>query len=347
MRVLIRADGDANLGSGHVMRMLALAEHISNAGGKACFASLVLDNQLEQRVLSKGIDVVRGSGRPGLEEDFRWVLDQAAGCGADWVVADGYCFAETFQEGIKAVGLRLLVMDDYGHSRRYSADIVLNQSAAANALLYANRGDHTRLLLGPRYALLRSEFTACHPPFAAVPERAHRVLVTMGGADPVEATPRVLDALAEIEDPAMQVRVVLGASNPKAALIAESARDPRCEFLTAVDDMVESMRWADLAIAAGGTTASELCSVGVPTMLLILAENQEGVARGLSQEGACENLGWFNRIDSRTLAARIDALCGAPKRRSEMARRGRSLVDGRGCARVCDAMRAIGDGGRR
>jgi UDP-2,4-diacetamido-2,4,6-trideoxy-beta-L-altropyranose hydrolase len=338
VRVLIRADGTSAMGTGHVMRMIALADKIRGAGGEACLAAAALDEALERRAGSHGIEVVRGDFVPGSGEDGRWVAKLAAEREIGWVAADGYAFGERFQEAARERGARLLLADDYGHSARYTAEIVLNQNLSADERVYVNRAAQTRLLLGPRYALIRSEFLVRRPDPPPVAECARRILVTMGGADPDNATEKILDALGRVTDPELLARVVIGPSNPNAELLARGTDDPRIELVPARDAMVELMLWADLAVAGAGITTHELCFMGVPSMLVVLADNQLEVSRTLDHEGAGENLGWHYELDVADVAGRIAELCSSPERRREMIARGRGMVDGLGSARVLEAM---------
>ncbi len=338
MQVLIRADGAGAMGTGHVMRMIALADGVQSEGGRVHLASASLDETLEQRLAARDISISRHGVEPGSKEDAEWVAREAAALEADWVAADGYAFDATYQETLREQGVRLLLVDDYGHCRRYCADAVLNQNLSADESLYRDRDEHTRLLLGPKYALIRSEFLRQRPSDIEVARKARRLLVTMGGADPDDATGTIVAALERLEDPELRVRVIVGrADSPAANHIARLA-DRRFEALPAGNRMAEWMSWADLAIAAGGTTTAELCFMEVPALLVVLAENQRGVAAGLQKEGVSEVLGWHHELVHDQVARRVADLAASPDRRREMIERGRQRVDGRGATRIIAAM---------
>jgi spore coat polysaccharide biosynthesis predicted glycosyltransferase SpsG len=101
------------------------------------------------------------------------------------------------------------------------------------------------------------------------------------------------------------------------------------------------MQWADIAIAGAGITTYELCFMGVPTLLVTLAENQIGVARGMQEEGVCVDLGREQELDTDVMANRLRQLSGSPEERLRMSSRGREVVDGRGGARVIEAMAQV------
>jgi spore coat polysaccharide biosynthesis predicted glycosyltransferase SpsG len=312
VRIVACADGDRRIGYGHVMRVLALAEAVIAAGGAAWLSAGRLDAWLALRARTCGVPVERRGGGGGA----RRVIALARAVRADWVVADSYRFGHRFQEALRRAGLRVLLLDDYGHAQRYSAELVLNPNASASARLYRRRSPRSRLLLGPRYALLRPEFGRARRRRAIAP-LATRILVTLGGSDARVATRTVISAL---DDPRLQVRVL-------------SRAQP-------AQDMARHMAWADIAIAGAGTTALELCRMGVPALLVVMADNQRPGARALHRHGAAISLGWHARLSIAMLRRRIGQLCADPRARSALARRGRRLVDGKGAARVLAAMGA-------
>ena len=153
--LLVRADGSAAIGAGHVMRCLALAPAWQDAGGDVTFAASSLGDTLRRRLIDEGVRVVDLDAPPGSRLDTEATVHHARQAGADWVVADGYDFDAAYQRCVHESGLKLLVLDDYGHAEHYHADLVLNLNLDAEESLYAHRDPATQLLLGTRYALLR------------------------------------------------------------------------------------------------------------------------------------------------------------------------------------------------
>jgi spore coat polysaccharide biosynthesis predicted glycosyltransferase SpsG len=135
------------------------------------------------RLTAEGMEITRISARPGTTEDAQRTAIIAQQKGAAWVVADGYHFDAEYQRVIKHSGLRMLLVDDYGHAGHYYSDVVLNQNISANESLYANREPYTRLLLGVRFALLRREFLPWRGWQRETRPVAHKVLITLGGGD--------------------------------------------------------------------------------------------------------------------------------------------------------------------
>jgi UDP-2,4-diacetamido-2,4,6-trideoxy-beta-L-altropyranose hydrolase len=337
--LLVRADAAVTSGTGHVMRCLALAQAWQHAGGDVIFAMAQSTVAIQERLRSEPVKVVAIHGVPGTAEDMQQTIDAALLHKAEWLVVDGYHFDAHYVSELQNV-LSLLVIDDNGELESYSSELVLNQNVHARAEMYAKRAPRTRLLLGPRYALLRNEFTAYRNWARKVPERGTRVLVTMGGSDPKDLTPRILSALADLSIDDLQIRVVVGGSAENRSDVAEKAgRFPgRVEVMSNVPIMAGLMAWADLAIAGAGTTCWEMCLLGVPAILVVVAENQRFIAWHLARIGAAVNAGPAELIDCSFLSQMVAELLDNRDRRLQMSQSARQLVDGKGRERVLGMM---------
>lgn len=324
--LLIRADASPRMGTGHVMRCLAMAQFWQRRGGQLLFAQAETTHSLTQRLRRDSIKTIPLIATPGTEADATQTAKLALDNKALWVVADGYSFGGAWQRQIKDAGLRLCILDDYGHADRYWADFILNQNLDANPRLYVQRAPYTRLLLGARYALLRDQFDAWrnwHREIAAV---ARNVLVTLGGTDPDNVTSTVIEWLIGLD---VEAKVVVSGSNPRCEILrAKIARMKNIELIVDTNIMPELMAWADVAVAAGGTTSWELAFMGLPCLLLELAENQSSVVNSLDAHGiAC-------KTKPETVAPALASLLADSDRRQFMSQRGRQLIDGRGGGRV-------------
>ncbi len=193
--LVLRTDASVAIGTGHVMRCLALAQAWGDAGGRAIFAMAQATPAVEQRLRNEGFEVARVEAQVGSVADAEETASLADAQGASWVVVDGYEFGAEYQANLKGRSMKVLFIDDNGHAAHYSADLVLNQNLHANEELYRSRELSTRLLLGPRFALLRREFTAWRGWRRVVPVVARKVLVTMGGSDPDNFTRKAVDEL--------------------------------------------------------------------------------------------------------------------------------------------------------
>ncbi len=328
--LLIRADADPRMGTGHVMRCLALAQCWIDNVGPVTLAAHRLPDGLRDRLVSDGVTVRMVS------EDIADTVALAKELSAAVVVLDGYHFTGDDERVLHEAGFPVLALDDYGHTTHTHATWVLNQNLGASEETYAERGPHTKLLLGSRYAMLRREFVAAvtHQRTCAV--RADNVLVTMGGADPDNVTADVLRALAWSSQGAQHMRVVVGGSNPHATTLEAIARaDPlRITLLRNVADMPSLMAWADLAVTAGGTTCWELAAFGVPVAVVTIAENQVAVAAAVAAAGVGFDLGWPGTLRRDETIALLDCLIEDRETREMMSAAGRTAVDGWGVSRV-------------
>jgi UDP-2,4-diacetamido-2,4,6-trideoxy-beta-L-altropyranose hydrolase len=333
--LLIRADASVRIGTGHVMRCLALAQAWQDGGGEAHFALADAPPAAAGRLEAEGLRLHRVAADAGGAEDAREVVRLARRVGAAWLVLDGYHFPAQYQEAVKGSGLRLLVIDDYGHAGRYAADLILNQNLYAEGRLYEGRAPGSRLLLGPRYALLRREFLKWSGWKRSVPEVARTALVTLGGADAGNVTGQVLRALRAIRQGPFEAVVLVGPGNPNRRELEEAVRgDRRVSLAVNAPDVARLMAWADVAVSAAGSTCYELLFMGLPALALVLADNQAPVADALERHGLGESAGWGDRLDVGAMADLLSAFLNDSRRRSAMAERGRAWVDGRGGGRV-------------
>jgi UDP-2,4-diacetamido-2,4,6-trideoxy-beta-L-altropyranose hydrolase len=340
--LILRADASAQIGTGHVMRCLALAQAWQARGGTAHFVcSAALPVALSERLRNEGATLATLAATPGSADDTTGVTALAHDLAAQWVAVDGYHFDAAYQRRIAGAGLKTIFLDDHGHAAHYSADLVLNQNAYAEAKTYTQRDLHTRLLLGSRYALLRSEFWPWRGRQRQVNPEVRRVLVTLGGADPENVTLRVIRAFAQIRQPELELTVIVGASNPHHAALADAAaRSPHTvRMLRNVTDMPALMAEADLAVTASGSTCWELLFMGLPALLIEIADNQRPVAQSLAELDVGVRLGWHAELDLERMHAAFAVLLHDPARRQAMAARGQQLVDGYGGARVVQQLR--------
>jgi len=338
MKLLLRADASSAIGTGHVMRSLALAQAWSERGGEALFATAVCTPALVERLGAEGLEQHALQVRPGSAEDARATIRLARRHGARWVALDGYHFGPTFQADLRAAGLRVLLFDDEARAATYEADLLLNQNLHATPRDYDRRSGAARLLLGSQYALLRREFRRTEPVWREPLARARRLLVTLGGADPGNATERVLRALARLRIPQLEVLCLAGAANPHHESLLRLAQPPRMRVERSTEDMPACMAWADLAISAAGTTSWELCYMGLPTITLVLADNQARIAASLAERGVVLSLGRAEDIGAGALERTIGEAVEDQQLRRTLARQARALVDGRGAERVVAAL---------
>jgi UDP-2,4-diacetamido-2,4,6-trideoxy-beta-L-altropyranose hydrolase len=321
------------------MRCIALAQVWQDAGGQAVFAMADATTAVEER-LREEFEVVRAIAQPGTGADAQGTAELAHHYGASWLVVDGYQFGAEYQAILKSCGLKILFIDDNGHAQHYSADFVLNQNPHASENFYSSRDASTRLMLGPRFAMLRREFTPWRGWNREIPQIARRVLVTMGGSDPDNVTERVLRTILAV--PSLNATVVVGGSNPHLPQLRElvAGAQQNVQLVENVPNMPELMAKTDVAVSGAGTTSLEMCFLGLPPLLIVLADNQRSAAGELNRRGTAINLGEGRDLQPCTLLPHLTRLVNSPDTRKAMSERGRELVDGYGAERVLRALRA-------
>lgn len=330
--LVIRADAGPAIGTGHVMRCLALAAGFRTATSGAARVRFISSEELppslktrlaDERCESSVVEAPRAS-------DADVTARAAKDLGAEWVVVDGYGFDGAFEEAIGRSGLRVVALDDFVHTRHVS-ELVVNQNLHAARGAYEPVRAGTRLLLGPGFALIRREFWRYREVNRTYASRARKVLVTLGGADPGNVTPSVLRGLAPL---GLEVRAVVGGADTMREQTLAVARDLGIEALVASRNMGEHMAWADLAVASAGVTLLEMLCAGTPSLLVISAENQRPGARAAEERGLARSLGWYEDVTPAKVTALASELIDDSDARRRIGELGRETVDGFGAERV-------------
>jgi UDP-2,4-diacetamido-2,4,6-trideoxy-beta-L-altropyranose hydrolase len=344
--LFIRADATPQIGTGHIMRCIALAQAWLDKGGKVIFLSHCDSETLRHRIINEGFDLIpieKPFPDPSDLTQTLNVLKRHALCSiphaSPWLVLDGYHFTPYYQKAIRENGHKLLVIDDMAHLDHYHADILLNQNIHAPKLNYPCDKD-TIQLLGCDYTMLRKEFLKYRNWNRQIPEKAKKILVTMGGSDPDNVTLKVIEAIKSLNMPELDVQVIDGPSNPNLRILKASMLHAPCpmRLLYNASNMPELMAWADLSISAGGSTCWELAFMGVPSLTVVIAENQRDVAKGLERAEIFKTVGWYKAMNNDVLVTRLSSLIRDKKLREKESRLGRQLIDGKGAKNIVQAL---------
>ena len=360
MRIAFRVDASVEIGTGHVMRCLTLAQALSARGVDCHFLSRELPGHLLDHVAGQGFAVHRLRAPRAdefnaadlahsrwlgvdLQEDAREAGEILARLRPDWLICDHYALDARWERLALPAGTRLMSIDDLA-DRPHLAAILLDQNQGRQAADYDGLVPESCLrLIGPHHALLRPQFALLRP--AALAARAgrriHYVMISMGGIDLPNATSVVLEALRACSLPTdLRLTVVMGSAAPALeAVRALAARMPwPTQVRVNVADMATLMAQTDLAIGAVGTTTWERCCLGLPTLCVTIADNQVQIARALGEVGAIVYLGLAHEPDFPTrLAGAIGAL-QEPGALAALSARTASICDGSGTARVLDTL---------
>jgi UDP-2,4-diacetamido-2,4,6-trideoxy-beta-L-altropyranose hydrolase len=332
--LLIRADASGEIGGGHVMRCLALAQGWQDRGGQAALLGKV-PARLAARLKSECLEHLPLAASPGSRADLEETIRAARRLQASCLVVDHYGWGGDFQQAVADASLPLLFLDDNGHCDHYAANWVLNQNVHAQASYYPKRREGTRLLLGTRYALLRREFRQRRAGARKIAPRARKLLVTLGAGHSGPVALRLLEGLARAEEAFEVVYLVGPASTQRDALEGKASRlGLAIDFRSDVRDMPALLEWADLAVTAGGSTCWEMSYLGLPHIVVVLAENQEASVRRLDAWGSAVSLGRQEEVTADRFTRVLDEIGKDQDRRREMSDLGRQLVDGFGVERV-------------
>lgn len=290
--IVLRADAAARMGTGHVMRCLALAQAARALGMHVHMVCRIGVEWVRLRLQQEEIPLQLVEGEPPYRETPE-DLSAQLGCFSGlfssqgmptWVVLDGYHFGAECQKALLDRRCKLLVIDDYAHLPEYNCHLLLNQNVGADGLAYC--GNIERTLLGPQYALLRQEFRLAREKalLREPSESPQTLLVNLGGGDFIEHLEVVAATLRQTDIGVRTIRVIQGAMSAERIRNAFAGCSVSPEILPCVDDMASLLLDTDVCITAGGSTCWELCCLGVPFLTLTLAENQKGIVRWLEKE---------------------------------------------------------------
>jgi UDP-2,4-diacetamido-2,4,6-trideoxy-beta-L-altropyranose hydrolase len=336
--LIIRADATPTMGHGHVMRCLALAQAWQDHGGECTFVMSEPVPELKQRLCAEGFELVPIRAAPGSSDDAAQVAELARVRDASWVVVDGYQFNADYHRRLKKSGEKVLLIDDSGHTRTYSSDLVLDQNAGTREDYYVDREPYTELLLGSRYAMLRREFKRWRDWKREIPEVARKILITMGGSDPENLSERVIHSLSHVGN--LETTVVVGNGDAHREPIGSAAAKfgGTLRLLENATNMPELMSWADIGVIAGGGTLWEALYMMCPVISFARNPVQRQILSTLERHGTVNLVGSAQDFDSTRFASAISGLAFSSARRGEMAALGRETIDGLGAERVCERM---------
>lgn len=325
MKVVIRADASTSMGTGHLMRCLAIAQALRDAGDEVILVSCAAhDDRLFDHWIREGVDIRSIAGPAGQLGDARATGEIVRSERSSWLIVDGYHFVREY--GSLAAGSAMLAwIDDHG-TPSPSADLVVNGNLYAGEALYP--GTSARLAVGARYALLRREFRSAQGSISR-----SGIVLSMGGADPDGRTGSLMTAL---EAHRVRGRVVVGPAQRRRKEVRDIAAALGWEVLDAPADMAAVLGDCRLAVVGAGTTTLEALALGTPMVAVRIADNQRLLADELERRGLASVA---DGSDAEAVAAEAAALLYDDERRALMTRRAEGVVDGRGAVRVVGQMR--------
>jgi len=341
--VILRADASSAIGTGHVVRCLTLGAELQRRGWDVRLASRALPSGLAASARSAGIEPIALPGDLPLDDEPAVLATMVTGPSV-LVVVDHYGIGAAWQRAARAWADRVMAIDDLA-DRAQAVDLLLNQNLGAGRARYAAFVPlGTRVLAGPRYALVRPEFAAARARSRQRDGSIRRTLIFMSGTDPDDVTLKAATAAAVLDVP---VDVVVGGGYPHLAALRDRVAGRSFAIHVDTRDMAELMERADLAIGAPGSASWERCTLGLPTVLVDLADNQVEGGRRLAERGAAIDLGRSETVGIADLEGALMELRDDPARLARMSAAAAAITDGRGTDRVADAIERLVAGSAR
>ncbi len=340
------------------MRCLTLADALRERGARCTFICRLHSGHLLDMVTQRGHHAVASPNGGTTTHHMQADLVHAAWLGTDWqtdaqqtsealgndsvdwLVVDHYALDHRWEQALLPHCQNLMVIDDLA-DRPHECDVLLDQNLGRSAQDYDGLlKPNTTTFIGPQFALLRPEFAQLRSQSLARRTQPHlkHLLITMGGVDKDNVTGQVLQALSACHLPTdLRITVVMGPHAPWLADVQQlAAQMPRpTQVLAGVNEMAQLMSDSDLCIGAAGGTAWERCCLGLPTLLLVLADNQLPGAQALEKAGAALVVG--NAQNASQVFEKL-MKSGASVQLKSLALAAAAVSDGLGVQRIVAAM---------
>jgi UDP-2,4-diacetamido-2,4,6-trideoxy-beta-L-altropyranose hydrolase len=349
MKIVFRVDASAEIGTGHVMRCLTLADMLKKEGAQCLFICRTHAGNLIERIRQKGFSVETLPPQNVQEGDLHHSLwlgasqeADAEACArlladnpTDWLIVDHYALDEHWEKTMRPCCKRLMVMDDLA-DRRHDCDLLLDQNLVAGKdQRYQDKvPQQCGLLLGPKYALLQPQYAKLHDRTPPREGMIQRILIYFGGSDRHNLTGMSVEAFLALERKDISLDIVMSMNSPHAKKIKKQVA--RHEYITlheSLPSLAPLMLKADLAIGAAGATSWERCCMGLPAIVITLAENQIPAAAELNRLGMISWLGHSDKISKEILLTALKERI-TQEAMASVSETCQSLVDGRGTERV-------------
>ena len=335
MNIIIRTDASISIGTGHVMRCLTLADELKRGNAAVRFICREEEGNLIGTIEEQGYKVYRLPRSIDIETDkeLTGAIIKDLPTRPDWLIIDHYDIDLSWESHIRKLVTKIMIIDDLA-DRQHDGDLLLNQNYSLSKDPYNGLlPEKCVRLLGPEYTLLRPQFLEVRKNLRKRTGELKRILIFMGGSDPDNENCKVLKAIQMLDKPDISIDVIIGQSNPHRDEVKSLAtRMPNAACHLHLDNMAELMSEVDLSIGAGGTTTWERCSIGLPAIVSVIAENQYASAVSVDRYGAIINMGYSNLLSSEDYT---EAIKGLDKLQLDtMSQKGLALVDAEGSMRV-------------
>ena len=362
--VAFRVDASMQIGTGHVMRCLTLADGLQAIGAKCYFVCREHAGNLIDQIRQRGFKVIvlpistnavvagslefETSSKSESWLGAHWIADAEQtiiGLGSiivGWLIIDHYAIDSRWEKLLRPMCQKLMVIDDLA-DRLHDCDLLLDQNLGLNV------GDYSKLvpkkcvvLVGPYYALLRPEYVSYRKVNNIRKNIVKTALIFFGGNDLHNMTGMTIEALTQPELKFLELDVIIGANNPHISTLMTQVMDrPLTRIHQPRLHLADLMATSDISIGAGGATTWERMCMGLPSIVICVAENQRTVSEKLSSDGLIKYAGMANTLNYMALAEIISELIASPDRMFSFSVKTQQLVDGLGTFRVANIINKI------
>ena len=353
---IFRTDASQQIGSGHVMRCITLAEELRDLGMVAEFVTRDYPGNLNEYIKGKGFKVYllpdpillgETSALDGYEQwlgikqvtDAGDTIQAIASQQPDWLIVDHYALDQKWESKLRPHVGKIMVIDDLAN-REHDCDLLLDQNYINDKSRYDSLlSPDTIKLLGPKYSLLRKEFIVDHAYNLRNYGIINRVFVFFGGADPSNMTSVALQVLLRPELKYLLVDVVIGSANKyKSEIQGLVAKHPNAELHIQIENIADLMKQADVALGAGGSTTWERMAVGLPSIVVTIASNQIAFTRDLDRDGYINWIGGVDQVNDSTMYKALQELIDNPYQICEQSQKCQGLFDGTGTQAIINLL---------
>jgi len=357
VKVLLRVDASLQIGTGHVMRCLTLADALREQGAECQFVCRAHEGHLMDYIRSRGYEA-HALPKPDANDSFEPDLAHASWLGVDWqtdadqtrqalgsevldwLIVDHYALDHRWESKLRSSCKRIMAIDDLA-DWQHDCDLLLDQNYGSSVERY--RGlvpSDSAQCHGSEYALLKPVYAERRAQLPARDGQLRRVLIYFGGgADVANLTCLAVKAFQAPELAHIELDIVVGAAYAHQSSFEELvAQRGKATIHRQLPDLADLMAKADLAIGACGATTWERCCMGLPAIVISIAENQRPSCEALSADQLIDYLGHVNHVTSEFIRDRVLSLLTKPHLLRELSERVMKLVDGNGVLKVTKMM---------
>jgi UDP-2,4-diacetamido-2,4,6-trideoxy-beta-L-altropyranose hydrolase len=340
--LLIRADANAVIGVGHMMRCLGLAQHWQAEGGRVIFILAQPNPTLEKRLQLEKFEIQVLNTSPGELEDAERTAQCVQATGAKILLVDGYHFKQNWFMVVRKEKVKIALWTDYCQDSFLPVNLILNQNPHAQVAELQAKAPGSKVLAGLDYLVLRKEFLNRPELRHGRTQGVKKILITLGGGDSANDSGKIIEALKSTPYSLPLISLVVGHNNPRFEELTSAAKDLATVTLErAKDDFAAYSQEFDLAISAAGATLWELGYLGLPSLAYIVAENQVPLAQSIQTLGMGVNMGWNHDFQKDLFTQTLQSFLSDPLRLEAMSKNALKTIDGKGGVRVTAALKNL------